>query len=165
MVATIYNTAECKDFPKWSVTGKYVESFQACTMNIKGFYEQVRCQGSGTCDGQTYNYATVSPTDKTQTGPIQTASGTTPTPKRTIAVNDDYGTNCYIPYGSKVQLDFGKDNPWNGVYIAEDTGKAITGCRIDVYVGSGKEAITQATRDGLGKTKVKATIIEQGNGK
>lgn len=57
-----------------------------------------------------------------------TATGTKPTPGRTIAVDPKV-----IPYGSKVVI--------NGhVYIAEDCGGAIKGNVIDMYVSSEQEA-------------------------
>lgn len=59
-----------------------------------------------------------------------TASGTMPMPNRTIAVD-----TSVIPFGTKVII--------NGVtYIAEDTGGAIKGNRIDVYMASHKEALS-----------------------
>lgn len=55
----------------------------------------------------------------------KTASGTTITEGRTIAVD-----SRYIPLGSRVYID-----GW-GLFIAEDTGGAIKGNRIDVDVSS-----------------------------
>lgn len=53
-----------------------------------------------------------------------TASGTMPTPGRTIAVDPNV-----IPLGTRVII--------NGqVYVAEDTGSAIKGNKIDIYVAS-----------------------------
>lgn len=58
-----------------------------------------------------------------------TASGTKPTANRTIAVD----TNV-IPFGTEVII--------NGVtYIAEDTGSAINGNKIDVYMESHEAAL------------------------
>lgn len=58
----------------------------------------------------------------------KTALGTTMTPYRTIAVDPKV-----IPLGSKVEIN-GK------TYIAEDTGGAIKGSRIDLCVSSHSEA-------------------------
>lgn len=59
----------------------------------------------------------------------KTASGTIPTANRTIAVD----TNV-IPFGTEVEID--------GItYLAEDTGGAIKGNRIDIYMDSHKEAL------------------------
>ena len=58
-----------------------------------------------------------------------TASGTTPTPNRTIAVD----TNI-IPFGTKVMIN-------GNVYVAEDTGSAIIGNRIDIYMSDHQDAL------------------------
>ena len=55
----------------------------------------------------------------------QTASGTTPTEGRTIAVD-----SSVIPLGSRVYIE------GYGVFIAEDTGGAIKNNKIDVFVSS-----------------------------
>lgn len=58
-----------------------------------------------------------------------TATGTVPTPGRTIAVDPDV-----IPYGSEVII--------NGhTYIAEDTGGYIVGNHIDIVFNSHQEAL------------------------
>ena len=67
-----------------------------------------------------------------------TATGTEPTPGRTIAVDPDV-----IPYGSEVII--------NGhTYIAEDTGGAINQNRIDIVVDTHAEALQK----GLYSTEV-----------
>lgn len=58
-----------------------------------------------------------------------TASGTTPTAGRTIATDPSV-----IPLGSKVLID-GKE------YIAEDTGGAIGGKRVDIFFSSHSAAL------------------------
>lgn len=60
----------------------------------------------------------------------KTASGTTPTEGRTIAVD-----SSVIPLGSRVYID------GYGVFIAEDTGGAIKNNKIDVFVSSHDRAI------------------------
>ena len=55
----------------------------------------------------------------------KTASGTTPTEGRTIAVD-----SSIIPLGSRVYID------GYGVFIAEDTGGAIKNNKIDVFLSS-----------------------------
>lgn len=57
-----------------------------------------------------------------------TATGTTPTPGRTIAVDPKV-----IPYGTKVLVD-------GNVYIAEDCGGGIKGNRIDICFETCAEA-------------------------
>ena len=61
----------------------------------------------------------------------KTASGTHPTEGRTIAVDPKV-----IPLGSKVMIN-------NHVYIAEDTGGAIKGNKIDIYVSSHSKALSK----------------------
>lgn len=58
-----------------------------------------------------------------------TATGTTPTPNRTVAVDPNV-----IPYGSEVIFN-GK------TYIAEDCGGAIKGNRIDIVFATHEEAL------------------------
>ena len=58
-----------------------------------------------------------------------TASGTIPTAGRTIAVDPNV-----IPLGSKVTID-------GHTYIAEDTGSAIKGNKIDMFFSSHQEAL------------------------
>lgn len=59
----------------------------------------------------------------------KTASGTTPTAGRTIATDPRV-----IPLGTKVIID-------GHTYVAEDTGGAIKGQRIDIYFNSHSEAL------------------------
>lgn len=63
-----------------------------------------------------------------------------------------------IPLGSKVQLYFGEEyEHLNGVYIARDTGGAIKGNKIDLFMGDGpvrKEVME------FGRRKVQVKIIE-----
>ena len=60
-----------------------------------------------------------------------TASGTVATENRTIATDPNV-----IPTGTEVLID-------GQVFIAEDTGSAITGNRIDIFVASHDEAINR----------------------
>ena len=59
----------------------------------------------------------------------KTASGTTPTAGRTIAVD-----TSVIPFGTKVVIN-------GNTYTAEDTGSAIKGNKIDVYFSSHQAAL------------------------
>lgn len=76
-----------------------------------------------------------------------TASGTKATAGRTIAVDPKV-----IPLGTHVWID-GKE------YIAEDTGGAIDGNRIDIYFDSHSEALSWGRRT---KTIYKAKPVEDG---
>ena len=64
-----------------------------------------------------------------------TATGTVPTPGRTIAVDPRK-----IPYGSKVVID-------GHTYIAEDCGGLIKGNKIDICVSSHTEAYQRGVRN------------------
>lgn len=66
--------------------------------------------------------------------PYQTATGTTPTPGRTIAVDPRQ-----IPLGTHVIID-------GHEYIAEDTGGAIDNLDIDIAVATHAEALEKGTR-------------------
>ena len=69
--------------------------------------------------------------------PYTTASGTTPTPNRTIAVD-----RSVIPLGTHLVID-GME------YIAEDTGGAIKGNRIDIVVKTHQEALNKGKRQNV----------------
>lgn len=75
-----------------------------------------------------------------------TASGVMPEAGRTIAVD-----TSVIPMGSKVYIE------GLGECVAEDTGSAIKGNRIDIYMDSHKEALGFA--DGAGSCKADVYII------
>ncbi len=64
------------------------------------------------------------------TANAKTASGTTPTEGRTIAVD-----SSIIPLGSRVYIE------GYGMFIAEDTGSAIKDSKIDVFVSSHSRAL------------------------
>lgn len=63
-----------------------------------------------------------------------TASGVMPTENHTIAVD----TNI-IPFGTEILID-------GNVYVAEDTGSAIKGNRIDIYMPDHKSALEFGVR-------------------
>ena len=64
-----------------------------------------------------------------------TATGTAPKAGRTIAVDPDK-----IPLGSVVKID-GQE------YVAEDTGGAIKGNRVDIFVADHSEAIVKGIKE------------------
>ena len=70
-----------------------------------------------------------------------TASGTTATEGRTIATDPNV-----IPTGTEVIID-------GHAYIAEDTGAAIKGHRIDVFVSSHDEAVNRGRITGIVEAK------------
>lgn len=61
-----------------------------------------------------------------------TATGTIPTPGYTVAVDPDY-----IPLGTKIFIE------GLGWRVAEDTGGAVNGYEVDVFVASHDEALQQ----------------------
>jgi 3D (Asp-Asp-Asp) domain-containing protein len=143
----------------------------------RGFYESVKCQGSAKCEGKLYHSSTIKPSKNdgvyTSGGePHQngvTRTGTDPEPKKTIAVNPNPDSECYIPYGSKVRIDFGPDHPWTNTYVAEDTGSAFRGdgkadngnCKIDLYTGVGQDSL-QTTAD-ITRENIDVYILEWGS--
>ena len=76
-----------------------------------------------------------------------TATGTSITPGTTIAVDPRV-----IPLGTKVYIEFenASSKCLNGYYIAQDTGGAIKGYRVDVLVSYHSEAY----KYGVGKCKI-----------
>ena len=74
--------------------------------------------------------------------PSVTATGTAPTPGRTVAVDPKV-----IPYGSEVIID-------GHTYIAEDCGGSIKGNKIDICFETHQEAIEFGVRYAAGKVKV-----------
>ncbi len=60
-----------------------------------------------------------------------TRTGTRATPKRTVAVDPNT-----IPLGSLLYIEFPEEeSKRNGIYVAEDTGNAVKGDIIDIYLG------------------------------
>lgn len=83
-----------------------------------------------------------------------TASGTKWDYNRTIAVDPSV-----IPYGSVVHIHVPGLPQYSSIYLAEDTGGAIKGKRVDVLI-KGKNATAQ-----FGRRNVQIAIIEKGKGK
>jgi cell wall-associated NlpC family hydrolase len=83
-----------------------------------------------------------------------TASGTKWAYKRTIAVDPKV-----IPYGSVVAIKVPSMPEYSGLYLAEDTGGAIKGKRIDILI-KGKSATAK-----FGRRNVEVAILEVGKGK
>lgn len=165
ILATVYYTATSEDKVQsngeimWSNPDAHSEydlstsrGFCVMDMEDRGFYEEVRCQGSGIHEGEIYNYATVGLTEE-ESRPVEginfadfsrgvTKTNTNPTPQRTVAVNPVAGSTCCINYDSEMYINFGRGHPWSGTYAAEDTGSAFRGeCKIDIYAGVGREEL------------------------
>lgn len=149
---TMYYTPIDIDFEMWynPAHGTGLESIEYCGWN--SFYASVRCEGSGIAyfDGQprVCRYFSILPS-KDASKPAcyvdpehsrgTTASGTNPTPKKTLACPDE------LDFGQEIFIDFGEDNDWTGCYICEDKGSAIVGNHFDVYVGVSKKALSDAS--------------------
>ncbi len=139
---------------------------------LRGMYEEIKCQGSGIYEGVVYRYDTLASTPEDSTAYPEYERGRTawprphgrePTVKHTVAINPDASTDCYIAYGTKMYIYFGDNNPWNGVYVAEDTGSAFKGrCKIDIYAGVGQAAKNRAVNEITKYPKI-YILDEQGN--
>ncbi|MFH1840473.1 MAG: 3D domain-containing protein [Nanoarchaeota archaeon] len=152
MLLSHYVTAYEGDYNTWTTTNEEkLGGTAACVKYPKGFYEAVKCQGSGVDNNFiTYTYKCIKhdstgcndpPTDILG----KTTVNTGPRAFKTIAVNIQDGTECYIPLGSYVYIEpkSGYDNgEWTGWYIAEDTGSYTidSRCQIDIYAGLGEIA-------------------------
>ncbi|MED4456204.1 NlpC/P60 family protein [Metabacillus fastidiosus] len=83
-----------------------------------------------------------------------TASGTKVQANRTIAVDPKL-----IPYGSIVAIKVPSMPQYDGLYLAEDTGGAIKGKRIDILIRGKKNTAN------FGRRQVQVAVIQRGNGK
>ncbi len=83
-------------------------------------------------------------------GDKKTASGTIPRRGRTIAAPPE------IPFGTRVFIDDPYFSDWEGGgwFTVEDRGKAVRGRVLDVFFGSGEEALQEAIRWGRRECKV-----------
>lgn len=158
VLVTHYYVPFEKDFSEWSTGENYKdypnsEIYSWCVIpeNKRGFYEEVKCQGSGVdLEGNVYSYKTIRQTkqESPKADKIKTATNTEAIPHKTIAVVPDM-----IPFNSKVAVKFENCKntkccrEWEGDYAAEDTGFAMKSDwqrgipHIDLYVGIGKESL------------------------
>ncbi len=173
-IITEYHIAKCQDhgYPeRWAADqeqniGK--TSTQLCQVLDKGFYEAVKCEGSGECKGKKYRYNTIQPTEdeSPSVGRIVLPGGIEPTIKKTIATNQiDNVQGCTIPKNTWVYIKFSQQSPWTGWYHAEDTGEKmrtdskIDKCHIDIFTGEGIEAGKDAVRE-FGSTTATLFVIQ-----
>lgn len=156
---THYYVPHEKDFTWWYNPENKADEGSSYYCSIveskRGFYEEVKCQGSGVgTDGKVYTHDSIKTTkqESKYKDKIQTATGAEAKAKRTIAVAPDM-----IPYRSKVYIRF-KDcedmkccERWEGEYIAEDTGSAMVKDwedkkpHIDLFTGIGKRSLQDAS--------------------
>lgn len=80
-------------------------------------------------------WATVRPKDKQGNPIIYTSSGAVAKAGTTIAVDPDI-----IPYGSKIKIN-------DKIYIAQDSGSAITGKSIDIYTTNHNVALEHGVKE------------------
>lgn len=80
-------------------------------------------------------WATVRPKDKNGTPIIYTSSGDIAKAGTTIAVDPNV-----IPYGTKIKIN-------DKIYIAQDSGSAITGKKIDIYTTSHNVALEHGVKE------------------
>jgi len=90
-----------------------------------------------------------------------TRSGARAQVDRTVAVDPKV-----IPLGSVLYIEFPDEySSRNGLYVAEDTGKAIKGNKIDIFFGEdnpGEEIIEKLALQ-FGRRKVKVYMVERGD--
>jgi len=170
ITATVYYTPDCNDPTLkrngWSSGAINSKGYCYIPESQRGFYEEVKCQGSGSCNKKIYNHVTI--TKDQATSPYitglkngKTATGTDPVAHRTAAVNPQPGTQCYIKYGTQFYAYFGEGNSWNGFYVAEDTGSAFKGkCKIDFYAGVGENNKDAATKFVNPKTSPEIYVLD-----
>lgn len=85
--------------------------------------------------------------------PTTTATSTRPTAGRTIAVDPRV-----IPYGSVVAIRVPGMPSLDGLYLAEDTGGAIKGNRVDILLSGYSRAMQ------FGRRGVEIAVLERGTG-
>jgi 3D (Asp-Asp-Asp) domain-containing protein len=62
-----------------------------------------------------------------------------------------------LPLGSRIRIHGA--GPYDGVYVVEDTGRAIRGRELDVYLRSDREAKR------FGRKRVRVDVLERGDGR
>lgn len=175
IVSTVYYTVSLDDFDGSWYSGEASYAGIDVTTPLgwcvipesrRGFYEDVKCQGSGVANDKLYYFNSIATTQRDSVVAGEgisgiTSTGTEPIGKWTVAVNPVEGTQCHIPYGTLMYIRFSDNNPWNGVYRAEDTGAAFRGeCKIDIYAGIGKGAVDAAVADGVSNSRPQIYLLD-----
>lgn len=77
---------------------------------------------------------------------------------RTIAVDPDV-----IPLGTKVKIAFKDEDAkqYNGIYVARDTGGAIVGNKIDLFMGDTRSRYSSSRALEFGVKRAKVRIIKE----
>ena len=173
VLITAYYIPDRNEFPSTAWCGSSrtcrpnLGGAEACELSQKGPYEAGKCNGQLKIGDKFYAASALKTTEAdtlSQAGNVpHTATGTVPTKKKTIAVNSQKGSPCYIPYHSKVYIKFSDaNNPWTGWYDAEDTGSLITSCHIDVFAGYGASELNDAKKSISGQ-QAQVWVCDPGN--
>lgn len=121
------------------------DNFYCCIPSAdRGFFEHVKCEGQAIKDGKVYSSRFIKETEADSSVlPSEFSNGLTkynsnPVVMRTVAVNPNANLNCYIRPWEKLYLYFGENNPWNGLYMAEDYYNSNSDdCVLKVFLGIG----------------------------
>lgn len=157
---TLYYTPSYDDHGGLWSSGKLPKGGSYCNIpqSERGFYEEVKCQGSGVYDGKVYHTSTIGKTlaESTPLGDHITgitSTGKDPMPKRTVAADP---TCPGFKYGSKLYIYWDAESTWNGYYVVEDTGGAFKGrCdKMDIYAGVGQVALSAAKGEVTDNAKI-----------
>ena len=144
--ATVPTHEGCRGFPVVSGirSTKYFDAYEKDYSSWSEFYNAVRLEGTGVgLTGRYYRYDSI--TINKTTSPSYTkeqledsiAGGDGwPYVRHTMAT--DLSVN---PLGTRYYLDWGEGNPWNGIYVVEDTGEGLHGWHLDIYTGFGRSAM------------------------
>lgn len=109
----------------------------------RGFYEEVKCEGSGFTEvnGELKAYRYFD---------IQTTQSASPIHEPKIPARAGETVACPEEFdkGTKFYLDYGEDNSWTGCYDCTDRGAAIKidsdgTIHLDLYVGTGVKSLQQ----------------------
>jgi len=120
---------------------KYFDAYEGDYRTWIEFYNAVRLEGTGVgLNGRYYRYDSIttnkaiSPSYTKEQLEDSIAGGDGwPYVRHTMAA--DLAVN---PLGTRYYLDWGEDNPWNGIYVVEDTGEGLHGWHLDIYTGFGR---------------------------
>jgi 3D (Asp-Asp-Asp) domain-containing protein len=125
--------SDCNDISKCSAKCNQRGCGYGSTVSCwEAFYYDTMMQGTAYYKGSYYSYKT----GIQKGGKLGNPKSLFFEPKMSIAVNPNVGQAGYIPWGSRVYIDFKADDEWDGWYLAEDTGGAFRCCpKIDIFAG------------------------------
>jgi hypothetical protein len=125
----VYFTSDYADYNIWSTNAQPCQtSLGYCCIkeSNRGFYEEVKCQGSGVYNGALYHSDSIQKSGPDQSIPLE-GHKTGRTSRERILLEKD---NCSRPDcpGFNMTQSFifiGGRNPWNGYSVVEDTGQDL----------------------------------------